>query len=95
MKFRPLYDRVVVKRLSAEDKTSGGLILPESAKEKPQQAEVLAVGPGRRTDSGELRPVSVKVGDRVLFGKYSGDDVKIDGQDMIILKEEDLLAVIA
>ena len=94
MKFRPLYDRVVVKRLEAEGKTASGLFLPESAKEKPQQAEVVAVGTGRRLDNGEIRALSVKPGDKVLFGKYSGDEIKLDGEDLIILKEDELLAVI-
>ena len=94
MKFRPLYDRVVVKRLDAQDKTASGLFLPESAKEKPQQAEVVAVGTGRRLENGELRPLSVKPGDKVIFGKYSGDEIKLDGQELIILKEDELLAVV-
>lgn len=94
MKFRPLYDRVVVKRLEAEGKTASGLFLPESAKEKPQQAEVVAVGTGRRLDNGEIRPLSVKPGDKVIFGKYSGDEIKLDGEELIILKEDELLAVI-
>lgn len=94
MKFRPLYDRVVVKRLEAQEKTASGLFLPESAKEKPQQAEVVAVGTGRRLDSGEVRPLSVKPGDRVIFGKYSGDEIKLDGEELIILKEDELLAVV-
>ena len=94
MKFRPLYDRVVVKRLEAQDKTASGLFLPESAKEKPQQAEVVAVGTGRRLDNGEVRPLSVKPGDKVIFGKYSGDEIKLDGEDLIILKEDELLAIV-
>ena len=95
MKFRPLYDRVVVKRVEAESKTSGGLFLPESAKEKPQTAEVVAVGDGRLLESGERRAVSVKVGDRVLLGKWSGDEVKVDGEDLIILKEDEILAIVS
>lgn len=94
MKFRPLYDRVVVKRLEAQEKTASGLFLPESAKEKPQQAEVVAVGTGRRLDNGEVRPLSVKPGDKVIFGKYSGDEIKLDGEELIILKEDELLAVV-
>jgi chaperonin GroES len=92
--FRPLYDRVLVKRVVAEDKTTGGLFLPETAKEKPQQAEVIAVGQGRLTKTNDLRPLVVKSGDVVLFGKYSGDEVKIAGEDYIILREEDILAII-
>ena len=95
MKFRPLYDRVVVKRVEAESKTSGGLFLPESAKEKPQTAEVVAVGDGRLLESGERRAVSVKLGDRVLLGKWSGDEVKVDGEDLIILKEDEILAIVS
>lgn len=95
MKFRPLYDRVVVKRVEAESKTSGGLFLPESAKEKPQTAEVVAIGDGRLLESGERRAISVKVGDRVLLGKWSGDEVKVDGEDLIILKEDEILAVVS
>ncbi len=95
MKFRPLYDRVVVKRVEAESKTSGGLFLPESAKEKPQTAEVVAVGDGRLLESGERRAISVKVGDRVLLGKWSGDEVKVDGEDLIILKEDEILAIVS
>jgi chaperonin GroES len=92
--FRPLYDRVLVKRLGAEERTSGGLFLPESAKEKPQQAEVIAVGNGRVSKSGDVRPLQVKAGDRVLFGKYAGDEIKLNGEEHIILREEDILAVI-
>jgi chaperonin GroES len=94
MKLRPLYDRVLVKRLAADEKTNSGLFLPETAKEKPQQAEVVAVGEGKVLDSGDRRAMSVKVGDRVLFGKYSGDEIKLDGVEMFILKESELLAVI-
>ena len=94
MKFRPLYDRVLVKRVSAEQKTSSGLIIPDSAKEKPLEAEVIAVGAGRRTDDGETRAMSLAVGDVVLFGKYTGDEVKLDGEEHVILREEDVLAVI-
>jgi len=92
--FRPLYDRVLVKRLQSETKSAGGLFIPESAKEKPQQAEVMAVGPGRLGKTGELAELTVKVGDTVLFGKYGGDEIKLDGDDMIILRESDILAII-
>ncbi len=94
MNFRPLYDRVLVKRIEAEEKTAGGLIIPDNAKEKPQEALVVAVGAGRRTDDGTARPMSLQAGDRVLFGKYTGDEVKLDGEEHIILREEDVLAVI-
>ena len=93
--FRPLYDRVLVKRLDAEAKSAGGLFIPESAKEKPQQAEVVAVGTGRVTKDNKTIPLTVKEGDKILFGKYAGDEVKLDGVDHIILKESDILAVIA
>lgn len=94
MKFRPLYDRILVKRVDAEQKSAGGLIIPDSAKEKPQEALVVAVGAGRALDDGQLRPMTVKAGDRVLFGKYTGDEVKLDGEEHIILREEDVLAVL-
>lgn len=94
MKFRPLYDRVLVKRVTAEQKTSSGLIIPDSAKEKPLEAEVVAVGAGRRTKDGEIRPMSLKAGDLVLFGKYTGDEVKLEGEEHVILREEDVLAVV-
>jgi len=94
MKFRPLYDRVLVKRVEAEERTSSGLILPDSAKEKPLEAEVIAVGNGKRLDDGTHRPVSVNAGDRVIFGKYTGDEVKLDGVEHIILSESDILAVV-
>ena len=94
MKFRPLHDRVVVRRIDAEDKTKGGIIIPETAKEKPQEAEVVAVGPGARDEAGKLVPLDVKAGDRVLFGKWSGTEVKIDGEDLLIMKESDILGVI-
>ena len=87
MKFRPLHDRVVVKRVEEEQKTKGGLIIPDTAKEKPMQGEVLAVGPGARNDKGDLTPMSVQVGDRVLFGKWSGTEVKLDGDELLIMKE--------
>jgi chaperonin GroES len=94
MNFRPLYDRVLIKRIDAEQKTSSGLIIPDAAKEKPMEAEVVAVGNGRRNDDGTIAPMSLSVGDRILFGKYTGDEVKLDGEEHIILKEEDVLAVI-
>jgi chaperonin GroES len=95
MTFRPLHDRVVVRRVTSEEKTAGGIIIPDTAKEKPQEGEVVAVGPGARKDSGELIPVDVKAGDRVLFGKWSGTEVKINGEDLLIMKESDIMGVIA
>ena len=94
MKFRPLHDRVAVKRVEEEQKTKGGLIIPDTAKEKPMQGEVLAVGPGARDDKGELVPMSVQVGDRVLFGKWSGTEVKIDDEEVLIMKESDIMGVL-
>jgi chaperonin GroES len=94
MKFRPLHDRVVVKRLEGEEKTKGGIIIPDSAKEKPQEGEVVAVGPGARDEAGKLVPLDVKAGDRILFGKWSGTEVKIDGQDLLIMKESDIMGVV-
>jgi chaperonin GroES len=94
MKFRPLYDRVLVKRVAAEEKTAGGLIVPDSAKEKPMEAQVIAVGSGRQNADGSVREISLNVGDFVLFGKYTGDEIKLDGEDHIILREEDILAVV-
>ena len=94
MSFTPLHDRVLVRRLQGEEKTSGGLIIPDSAKEKPQEGEVVAVGEGARKDSGELIPMAVKAGDRILFGKWSGTEVKIDGEELIIMKESDILGII-
>ena len=94
MKFRPLHDRVVVKRVEEEGKTKGGIIIPDTAKEKPSQGEVTAVGPGGRDEAGKLIPIDVKVGDRVLFGKWSGTEVKIDGQDLLIMKESDIMGVL-
>jgi chaperonin GroES len=94
MKFRPLHDRVVIKRIEAEEKTTGGIIIPDTAKEKPQQGEVIAVGPGGRDESGKLIPIDVKVGDRVLFGKWSGTEVKLDGVEYLIMKESDLMGVL-
>jgi chaperonin GroES len=94
MTFRPLHDRVVVRRLDAEEKTSGGIIIPDTAKEKPQQGEVIAVGPGSRDESGKLQALDVKVGDRVLFGKWSGTEVRIGGEDLLIMKESDIMGVL-
>jgi chaperonin GroES len=94
MKFRPLHDRVVVKRLDGEEKTKGGIIIPDTAKEKPQEGQVVAVGAGARDENGKLVPLDVKAGDRVLFGKWSGTEVKIDGQDLLIMKESDIMGVI-
>ena len=94
MKFRPLADRVVVKRVDAEEKTAGGIIVPDSAKEKPQQGEVLAVGPGGRDDAGKMIAMSVSVGDVVMFGKWSGTEVKIDGTDLLIMKESDIMGIV-
>ncbi|OKO70599.1 co-chaperone GroES [Bradyrhizobium sp. AS23.2] len=94
MKFRPLHDRVVVKRIEAEEKTTGGIIIPDTAKEKPSQGEVVAVGPGGRDESGKLIPIDVQIGDRVLFGKWSGTEVKIDGQELLIMKESDIMGVL-
>src|SRR5258705_12891396 len=94
MKFRPLHDRVVVKRIEAEEKTAGGIIIPDTAKEKPSQGEIIGVGPGGRDEAGKLIPIDLKVGDRVLFGKWSGTEVKIDGQDLLIMKESDIMGVI-
>ena len=94
MKFRPLHDRVVVTRIDAEEKTAGGIIIPDTAKEKPTEGEVIAVGPGGRDESGKLIPIDVKAGDRVLFGKWSGTEVKIDGVEYLIMKESDIMGVI-
>ena len=94
MAFRPLGDRVLVKRVEEEQKTKGGIIIPDTAKEKPQEGEVVAVGPGARDDSGKIQPLDVKAGDRILFGKWSGTEVKIDGQDLLIMKESDVLGVV-
>jgi chaperonin GroES len=95
MKVRPLYDRVIVRRVAEEEKTKGGIIIPDSAKEKPSEAEVTAVGNGKVDDKGALRPLNVKKGDRVLFGKYSGNDIKIDDEEFMILKEDEILAKLA
>jgi chaperonin GroES len=94
MNFRPLHDRVLVRRIGADEKTAGGIIIPDTAKEKPSQGEVIAVGPGGRDESGKLIPIDIKVGDRVLFGKWSGTEVKIDGEDLLIMKESDILGVV-
>ncbi len=95
IKFRPLHDRVVVKRVEAEQKTAGGIIIPDSAREKPQQGEVIATGPGGRDETGKLIPIDVKTGDTVLFGKWSGTEVKIEGEDFLIMKESDIMGVLA
>ena len=94
MRFKPLHDRVVVKRSEEEQKTKGGIIIPDTAQEKPMQGEVLAVGPGARNDKGELTPMGVSAGDRVLFGKWSGTEVKLDGEDLLIMKESDLMGIV-
>jgi chaperonin GroES len=94
MKFRPLHDRVVVKRIDAEEKTKGGIIIPDTAKEKPQEGEIIAVGPGGRDDNGKLIPIDLKVGDRILFGKWSGTEIKLDGEELLIMKESDVMGVI-
>ena len=94
MKFRPLHDRVVVRRIEAEEKSAGGIIIPDTAKEKPSQGEVIAVGPGGRDESGKLIPIDVRESDRVLFGKWSGTEVKIDGQELLIMKESDIMGII-
>jgi chaperonin GroES len=94
MKFRPLHDRVVVERVEADEKSSGGIIIPDTAKEKPSQGEITAVGPGGRDESGKLIPIDLKVGDRVLFGKWSGTEIKLDGVDYLIMKESDIMGVV-
>jgi chaperonin GroES len=94
MNFRPLHDRVLVKRVDAEEKTSGGIIIPDTAKEKPQEGEVVAAGTGAKADDGKITPLDVKAGDRILFGKWSGTEVKVDGQDLLIMKESDILGII-
>jgi chaperonin GroES len=93
MRFRPLHDRIVVQRISADEKTAGGIIIPDTAQEKPQQGEVISVGPGARNERGEIVPLDVKVGDTVLFGKWSGTEVKMDGQDFLIMKESDVMGI--
>src|SRR5579884_4092806 len=94
MKFRPLHDRVLIRRVEQEEKTAGGIIIPDTAKEKPMEGEVVAVGPGARDEAGKVQPLDVKVGDRILFGKWSGTEVKLDGEDLIIMKESDIMGVI-
>ncbi|ESY63873.1 co-chaperone GroES [Mesorhizobium sp. B283B1A] len=94
MAFRPLHDRILVRRIDAEEKTAGGIIIPDTAKEKPQEGEVLAVGPGARDDGGKLVELDVKVGDRILFGKWSGTEIRLDGQDLLVMKESDVMGVI-
>ena len=94
MNFRPLHDRVVVRRIESEEKTKGGIIIPDTAKEKPQEGEVVAVGPGARNEDGDLVAMDVKAGDRVLFGKWSGTEVKLDGEDLLIMKESDIMGVV-
>ena len=94
MKFRPLHDRVLVRRVEAEEKTKGGIIIPDTAKEKPQEGEVIAVGPGARDETGKLIPIDLKAGDRILFGKWSGTEIKIDGEDLLIMKESDVMGVV-
>jgi chaperonin GroES len=94
MTFRPLHDRILVRRIEAEEKTAGGIIIPDTVKEKPMEGEVIAAGPGARDDSGQLRPLDVKVGDRILFGKWSGTEIRLDGEDLLIMKESDVMGVI-
>ena len=94
MKFRPLHDRVVVKRLEGEEKSKGGIIIPDTAKEKPMEGEIIAVGPGARDEKGNLVPLDVKKGDRILFGKWSGTEIKLDGQDLLIMKESDIMGIV-
>ena len=94
MKFRPLHDRVVVRRLEAEEKTAGGIIIPDTAKEKPMEGEIVAAGPGARDETGKLVPLDVKAGDRILFGKWSGTEVKLDGEELLIMKESDVMGII-
>src|ERR671933_1530823 len=94
MNFRPLHDRVLVRRVEAEEKTAGGIIIPDTAKEKPQEGEIIAAGPGARDETGKVQPLDVKAGDRVLFGKWSGTEVRIDGEDLLIMKESDIMGVI-
>ncbi len=94
MKFRPLHDRVMVRRVAQEEKTAGGIIIPDTAKEKPQEGEVVAVGPGARNEHGDIQPLDVKPGDRILFGKWSGTEVKVDGEELLIMKESDIMGVI-
>ncbi len=94
MKIKPLYDRVIIKRIEEEEKTKGGIVIPDTAKEKPIQGEVIAVGEGKRLDDGSLRPLQVKVGDKVLFGKYAGTEIQIEGEERLIMREEDIMAIV-
>ncbi len=94
MSFRPLHDRILVRRLESEEKTKGGIIIPDTAKEKPQEGEVIAVGPGARNDAGQIQALDVRVGDRILFGKWSGTEIKINGEDLLIMKESDVMGII-
>ena len=94
MKFRPLHDRIVIRRVEGDDRTKGGIIIPDTVREKPQEGEVVAVGPGARDESGEIQPLDVKAGDRILFGKWSGTEVKIDGEELLIMKESDVMGVL-
>jgi chaperonin GroES len=94
MRFRPLHDRIVIRRVEQEDRSAGGIIIPETAQEKPMQGEVVAVGPGNRSEDGKLTPLDVEAGERILFGKYSGTEVKVDGEDLLIMKETDVMGVI-
>ena len=94
MQFRPLHDRVVVRRLESEEKTKGGIIIPDTAKEKPQEGEIIAVGPGGRDEAGKLIPIDIKTGDKVLFGKWSGTEIKLDGEELLIMKESDIMGVL-
>jgi chaperonin GroES len=94
MKFRPLHDRIVVRRIEPEERTAGGIIIPDTAKEKPQQGEVIAVGPGARDDGGKIQPLDVQAGDRVLFGKWSGTEVRVGGEDLLIMKESDIMGIL-
>ncbi|AJC78507.1 chaperonin GroES 2 [Rhizobium etli bv. phaseoli str. IE4803] len=94
MSFRPLHDRILVRRVDSEEKTKGGIIIPDTAKEKPQEGEVIAVGPGARDDAGQVQPLDVEVGDRILFGKWSGTEIKINGEDLLIMKESDVMGII-
>ena len=94
MSFRPLHDRILVRRLDSEEKTKGGIIIPDTAKEKPQEGEVVAVGPGARNDAGQIQALDVKVGDRILFGKWSGTEIKLNGEDLLIMKESDVMGIV-
>jgi chaperonin GroES len=94
MTFRPLHDRILVRRVESEERTKGGIIIPDTAKEKPQEGEVIAVGPGARNDAGQIQPLDVKAGDRILFGKWSGTEIKINGEDLLIMKESDVMGII-